>query len=156
MARKTIAAEIAELRQMTIADLVERYEALHGRPPRSKNRSWLWRRCAWKLQEARFGGLSETAKRRLQELIGEIEIPAASQRTNARGTLCAPRRGASPAPGNVLVRQYKGREIRVTAVEGGFTYDGVVYKSLTAVARSVTGSAWNGRLFFGLSVRKKS
>ena len=56
---------IAELRAMPVAELVVRYEELHGRPPRTKNRTWLWRRCAWKVQEQRFGGLSEVARRKL-------------------------------------------------------------------------------------------
>ncbi len=57
--------------------------------------------------------------------------------------------------GTVLAREYKGDEIRVQVVENGFEWNGVVFRSLTAVAQAVTGSKWNGRLFFGLTKRKQ-
>ena len=66
---KSIAEEIGDLRLLDVAGLVERYEVLFGRPPRTKNRDHLWRRCAWKLQEQRFGGLSTAAKRRLDRML---------------------------------------------------------------------------------------
>ena len=56
MKQKTITDEIQELHEMAVPELVDRYEALFGKPPRVKHRDWLWRRCAWKLQEQRFGG----------------------------------------------------------------------------------------------------
>jgi Protein of unknown function (DUF2924) len=146
---KTIAQEIQELRAMTVADLVERYEALHGRPPRVKNREHLWRRCAWKLQEQRFGGLSQVAKRRLDELIAELDLPLGNGRTVRTE---APRTN-DPIAGTTLTRVWKGREVQATKVEGGWECDGVVHGSLSAVARAVTGSRWNGKLFFGVTPR---
>ncbi len=68
MPKQTITQEIQQLRSMAVPELVERYEAVHGKPPRVKHKDWLWRRIAWKVQEQRFGGLSEVAKRRLDEL----------------------------------------------------------------------------------------
>ena len=62
---KSIPEEIAELRAMKVAELVERYEAVFGTPPRVKHRDWLWRRVAWKIQEQKYGGLSIVARRRL-------------------------------------------------------------------------------------------
>ena len=55
-----------------------------------------------------------------------------------------------PLPGTVLTREYKGREVRVRVLEKGFEYEGQPYRSLSAVAKAITGSHWNGRLFFGL------
>ena len=55
-----------------------------------------------------------------------------------------------PLPGTVLTRQYRGRLIEVTVLPNGFEWEGQVFKSLTAVAKAVTGSHWNGFLFFGL------
>jgi hypothetical protein len=55
-----------------------------------------------------------------------------------------------PIPGTVLTRQYKGHKIVVTVLENGFEYEGEVYRSLSAVAKAVTGSHWSGNLFFGL------
>jgi hypothetical protein len=140
---KPIADEIAELRALAVPELVERYKAVFGKPPRVKHREWLWRRVAWKIQEQRFGGLSVVAKRRLEELISELDIPLAAAR---------PR---SPTVGTSVARVWKDREIRATSVENGWEHEGVVYRSLSAVAKHVTGSHWNGRAFFGLTKRRE-
>ena len=152
----TIAAEIDRLRAMKVADLVERYTDLFGKPPQVKNREHLWKRCAWKLQEQRFGGLSKVAQRRLEELIAEIEIPSANNGRTASGFVKKRRRRDDPAPRTTLTRMWHGREIRVLVREDGYECNGELFRSLTAVARAVTGSKWNGRLFFGLSKRKSS
>ncbi len=66
------------------------------------------------------------------------------------------RRLDDPAPGTVLTRTWNGQEIRVLVRDDGYERDGELFRSLTAVARAVTGSKWNGRLFFGLTKRKKA
>lgn len=151
--RKSMTAQVEQLRSMSVADLVPRYRELYGKDPRSKNRTWLWRRCAWKLQENAHGGLSSAAKRRLEELIAEIEIPPAKEDRTA-ATKIDRRRPQDPAPGSTLVREYKGRELRLTVLDNGFELDGVVYSSLSAAAHAATGSRWNGRLFWKLTTRK--
>ena len=148
---KSITVEIEEMRQMTAAELAVRYEALWGRPARSKHRQHLWRRCAWTLQEGRLGGLSKKATNQLEEIIGEMDLPLGDEPDRVRGRIRA--NASDPAVGTTLVRPYKGQEIRVDVLRNGFDWDGVVYGSLSAVARAVTGSAWNGRLFFGLTKR---
>ena len=153
MPKKTIAREIQELRGMAVPDLVDRYEAVFGKPPRVKHRDWMWRRIAWKVQEQRFGGLSTTAKRRLDELIAELDLPL---KGTVRGKVGRPARPGNPLLGTTLTRVWKGTEIRTTSVEGGWDYEDVVYRSLSAVAKAVTGSHWNGRLFFGLTRRSKA
>jgi hypothetical protein len=60
-----------------------------------------------------------------------------------------------PIPGTVLTRKYRGRQIEVKVLPNGFDYDGQVYRSLSAVATAVTGSHWNGLLFFGLTENKR-
>ena len=155
---RPMATVIAELRTLNVASLMERYEAAFGRPPRIKHREWLWRRIAWKVQEQRFGGLSTVAKRRLDELIAELDLPLGNNGTTVRGEVREGRGGSrrptDPVLGTTLTRTWKGREIAATRVEGGWEHDGVVYRSLSAVAKAVTGSHWNGRLFFGLTKRK--
>ena len=149
---KSIAAEINELRQMTIAELIPRYCELFGRKPRVKRREHLWRRCAWKLQERRLGGLSRAARRRLDDLTAEIHLPLGDEEKPVSGRL---RRPSDPPCGTVLTRIYKGHEIRVEALENGYEWNGVVYRSLSATARAITGSRWNGRLFLGLTARRR-
>jgi len=60
-----------------------------------------------------------------------------------------------PSPGTVITRQYHGREIRVVVIEDGVEWDGRQFGSLSAVAKAVTGQKWNGRLFFGLTQRRR-
>ena len=152
---RDLASEIERLRKMSVPELVERYEELFGKPPRSKHRERLWKRCAWKLQERRFGGLSEVAKRKLEELIAEIDLALPERTRTVSGVLSGPQRPTDPRLGTIVARKWKGREIRATRHEAGWECGGVVYKSLSAVARAITGSRWNGRLFFNLTERKR-
>ncbi len=139
---KSIPQVIQELRAMPAAELAARYEELFGRPPRTKNRQHLWRRCAWKEQERRLGGLSGAAKKRLDELASDLDLPLGARRGQG-----------GPVVGATLVREWRGREVRVRVLESGFEHEGVTYRSLSAVAKAVTGAHWNGRLFFGLRTR---
>ena len=152
---KSVTQEIEELRQMSVPELLSRYEQLFGKPARVKNREHLWKRCAWKIQEMKFGGLSKKAKDRLEELIGEIDLPLGDKQRTIAGTVRRRAGGAEHKVGTIYTRLWKGREIRAVAVEGGYEWDRVVYRSLSAVAKVVTGSHWNGRLFFGITKRKK-
>ena len=139
---------------MTVAELVPRYRELWGKEPRVQHQVWLWKRCAWKLQEIEYGGLSEVAKRRLEELIAEIEIPPAEGDRTVSGKL-ERRRPDDPAPGTTIMRIYKGRELRLQVLEDGYELDGVLHKSLSAAAHAATGSRWSGRLFWNLRKRGK-
>ncbi len=150
--------QITELRGLSMPALVARYEALFGKPPRVKNREFLWKRICWKIQEERFGGLSGAAKARLEELIAEIKLPAEESRRGVSGKLTPSRAARSEGlkVGTSLVREWHGQQISLKVVEGGFELDGVVHNSLSAAAKAVTGSHWNGKLFFGLVGRKRA
>ena len=150
---KTIVETIAELRALPMPDLVARYTEVCGRAPRVKNRAVLWKRIAHTLQTRALGGLSKLAKAKLEALMAEIRIPAAEGGATLRVPARRPSDDQNPMPGSVLVRTWKGRELLVKVLDTGFEYEGVSYKSLTAVARAITGAAWNGRLFFGLTKR---
>ncbi len=154
--RKPIPEEIAELRALDVPGLVERYEAVIGKPPRIRHKDWLWKRIAWKIQERRLGGLSNVAKARLEELIAEIELPLSEGAAKAKAPAKPRVDPKALLPGSVLTRVWHEQRIRVRVLEQGFEWDDQVFKSLSAVARAVTGAHWNGRLFFGLSKRKRS
>lgn len=143
-----IPERIAALQKMAMPDLVIQYRTVFGKDPRVKNRQWLWRRVAWKIQEIAFGGLSNVAKRRIDELIAEMDLPFGLDAAAAQS------RPGAPTPGTTLTRLWHGREIAVRVLDRGFEWDGVPYRSLTAVAKAVTGTHWNGRLFFGVAGRK--
>ena len=152
---KDVKQEIARMRRMTVPELIDQYEKLFGKPPRCKSREHLWKRCVWRTQEQHYGGLSQAAKARLEELISEIDLPTDERQRTVTGRLRGTVHAREHKAGTVFSRPYKGREIRAQALEGGnFEYDGNVYTSLSAIAKKVTGTRWNGRLFFGLTKRR--
>jgi len=153
---KSITREISELRSMTAHELAGRFAKLFGKPPRIKHKEWLWKRIAWKLQEQRFGGLPGAARRHLNTLMNEIELPIKGKSGANMGKPRVSRASDMPAIGTTLIRKWHGHEYRVKVTADGFEYDGVVYRSLSAVAYAITGTRWNGKLYFGLKKRTKS
>ena len=157
----TVTAQIRALQTATAADLADRYTALFGKPPRVRNRAWLFRQVAWKLQERELGGLSERARTRLNELLSKIDLPLRDAPPPARRPT-APAPAAPSArdhrelvPGTELTRRWRDQDIRVRVLDdGGFDWNGARYGSLSAVAKAITGASWNGRLFFGLVERR--
>ena len=149
-----VAADLAALQEMTPPDLAEKYLALFGVPPRSRNRDFLRKRLAWRIQELAEGGLSERALTRIEEL-GPAAL--ASWRRPARtGISPQPRASVSPrardprlpSVGSVLTRTHGMTEHTVTVLDAGFEYQGERYRSLSKIARVITGTPWNGYLFF--------
>jgi len=109
----------------------------------------MFKRLAWAVQALEFGGLSERAKQRLEELLPFAEVWMPLGRKAFPKGPCT--NGRPLTPGTVITRKYKDRNLVVTVLEGGgFEHDGKRYPSLTAVAKAVTGSHWNGHHFFGL------
>lgn len=157
-----VAAEMAALEQMTVKQLKQRYAEVVGENARSGNKAWLIKRIAWRMQANIYGDLSERARQRAMELANdaEIRLKAPPGRTLS-ATRAAPRQAAVsvsgdprlPTPGTVLIRKYKGRTYKVTVQPAGFEYSGETFPSLSAVAQRITGSHWNGFLFFGLRKR---
>jgi len=151
----TMADELQELREVGVPALVARYREQFGKEPRSKHRVWLIKRLAWRIQERRLGGLSEVARRRLEELISEIDWPGEPSSRTVGGHLSPSRKPGDPPIGTALVREWRGQQVRVSVVADGYEHDGVVHASLSAAAKAITGTHWNGRLFFGLCGRRK-
>ena len=153
---KSIEQQITALRQMAVHDLIERYQEEFGKQPRVMNSEWLLKRISWRIQERKYGGLSETAKTKLEQLIAEIDLPIGQNRRTISGKLKRRSQSDAPKSGTVFTRMYKGREIQTVVIEDGrFEYEGDLYQSLSSVARAVTGTHWNGKLFFGLTQRRK-
>jgi hypothetical protein len=122
------------------------------------------KRLAWKLQAREHGGLSEAALRRAKEIaemcdLSDLRVTA--PRDFSLGTPVAttplpstPLDGRLPMLGTVITRDYKGQKLCVQVLADGFVFEGEKYKSLSAVARHITGSAWNGYFFFGLTKKE--
>ena len=147
----SIAKQVEALEGMTIDELRERYAEVFGEPTGSRHKRFLSKRICWGLQSREEGGLSERARRRAEELAndGDLRLLAPVARTVTRPFKPSHDRRL-PMPGTVLTREYRGQTIAVTVLDNGFEYQGTVYRSLTAVAKAVTGQHWNGMLFFGL------
>ncbi len=150
----TITEQVERLQHLSVVELLVEYRQLYGKEPRSKNREFLWKRCAWKQQEREFGGLSDVARRRLEELIAEIKLPIDDRQRTVTGKLTGTSQSNHHAVGVTFTRTWRGREVRATAVENGFEVDGVVHRSLSAAAAAITGSHLSGKAFFGLTKRK--
>ena len=155
---------IAALGRMTVPQLRAKYLELFREPSRSGNRDFLFKRVSWRIQSLAEGGLSERARRRAEELARDSDIRTTVPRSTSTDPEAAPRtvtrpaptaRDRLPIPGTVLTRKYRGRQVEVTVLPAGFEYEGQHYRSLSAVAKAVTGSHWNGHLFFGLTSVKR-
>lgn len=155
---------IARIEDMSPAELRDHYEKLFGESTRSGNRRWLIRRITWREQAVREGGLSERAKARAMELARDEDLrvrpPKTDEPTTGAGLRTIegsmPKRDPRlPIPGTILRRTYKGTEHHVTVLADGFEHQGTVYRSLTAAAYAITGTHWNGLLFFGLAKTRK-
>ena len=163
-AKQNVSQQLAALSGMGVNQLREKYLEVFGEPSRSGNKAYLFKKLAWRIQSLAEGGLSERAKRRAEELAHDADVrttvprppketPGAAARTVV---LAAPTsadgRDRLPIPGTVLTRTYRGKHIAVTVLaDGTFEWDGQTYRSLSAIAKAVTGSHWNGYLFFGLT-----
>lgn len=157
-----VAEQLAELSSMTTAELAAKFETLTGRAPRSRNNQWLRKRVAWHLQAAEYGGLSEAALAKIDEL-APLAMKLFGQRRKGRAKV--PRSPADriagpgrdprlPEPGTVLRRAHGGTEHAVTVLADGFEFRGARYRSLSKIAREITGTPWNGFAWFGLADRR--
>ena len=150
----SVPTQLAALSEMTVGDLAERYLELYGEPTRSRNKDYLRKRLAWRIQELAEGGLSAQAVGRIAELGDGIperwRMRQAEKQQKAEPPPPIERDPRLPGVGGVLRRVYQGVPHEVTVAEDGFEYAGARFKTLSAVARHITGTAWNGFLFFGL------
>jgi Protein of unknown function (DUF2924) len=144
MARPTqeqVEAEIAGLPALSLEALRERWRALYGNPaPRSLRRGLLIRAVAYQLQVKAFGGLSAATKRKLRE------IAVAAREGRFDPAVIGPR----VKPGTRLIRVWQGETHSVLVLEDGFEWNGTRYRSLSLVAKTITGTNWNGWTFFGV------
>jgi hypothetical protein len=144
---------VAQLRALSRQELITKYRETYGREPRQTNRDWLWRRLAWREQEERLGGMSNVAKAQLEALIAKIQLPEIETQRSVTGRRIPPKNRKGLRVGSTIERTFKGTKIAVTVTKAGFEWEGASYKSLSAVAFAVTGSHWNGKLFFNLTKR---
>ena len=154
-----IAKEVAALGRLTVKDLRAKHIEVFGEATRSGNKDWLRKRIAWRIQANASGDLSERARRRADELANDADLrttapkvtPDSQVAITTTATVAFDHDSRLPMPGAILRRPYKGRDVVVRVLPRGFEYEGEVYRTLSAVARAVTGTHWNGYHFFNLT-----
>ena len=161
-----VTEQLAALRSMTVAQLRERYLEVFDEPTRSRNKDWLFKRVAWRIQELAEGGLSDQALASIDELADDVPVrwrkrrnqPATRAAKNDAKTdnVPEPRDPRLPAAGTVITRAYKGVEHKLIVLDDGFEYRGERHASLSKLAKEITGTHWNGFLFWGLQRRRRS
>ena len=124
---------------LTSDELRKEWRRLYRSQPPRLSRDLLIRAIAYRIQELRYGGLSKTTR---GKLVARRKAKQSGEKTVVEG--------AKIRAGARLVREWNGRTHAVTVEEGGFTYAGRSYRSLSAIARDITGARWSGPRFFGL------
>jgi hypothetical protein len=158
-----LSQQLAELQRLTTPELRGRFATLFGEQTPTNNRHWLIKRIAWRIQALAEGTLSERARQRAAELANDADLrlnspvprrPAPQVREQAIVPIQpAAKDKRLPPAGSILARRYKDKVVQVQVMEHGFAYQGQTYRSLSAVAKAITGSHCNGFWFFGLTSR---
>ena len=145
-----ILAQINEIQTLALPELRERWTVLYGNSAPGYSREHLIRRLAYRIQELAHGGVSDATRAQLRAIAAK-DCPSGQVRPLARRDA----NQGDPVPGTRYVREWHGQRHEVTVIDGGFEYGGKTFRSLSAVAKAITGQHWNGPLFFGLKKRKE-
>jgi hypothetical protein len=138
----SVLARVAALKTTPTPELKQQWRELFGKEPPPFNRRYIESRLAYRLQELAYGGLKPETITRLEALGVQFD---GGDRVRRKARL-----DDRPIAGTRLIREWQGVEHRVTVVADGYDYQGRPYKSLSAIARAITGTRWNGPLLFGL------
>jgi len=138
---RELEAETGHLPDLSLEELRARWKTLFGNPaPVSLRRRFLAHAIAYQMQVNAYGGLSASTRRRLRQIAAAVrggDPGAAGIATRSR-------------PGTQMIREWRGQTHTVTATNDGFEWNGRIFKSLSAIARQITGTNWNGYTFFGI------
>ena len=150
-----LVAELARIQGLTTGQLRAEFKRLSGRPTGSWNRTWLVRKCSWLVQE-RARQASDGVG--VPSLVAEVrDVPRS---TNLDAPIQVTCRGVQdprlPRLGTEITKVYRGLRLTVRVLDGAYEWNGQNYRSLTAIAKAVSGQPFiNGRLFFGLTPRQR-
>jgi hypothetical protein len=144
--KQDVPARLAALHGMPIGELKAEWRRLFGTEPPPYNRRFLESRLSYRTQELAYGGLKPETLARLEALGEQID--------GRNLTLRRIRHDQRPIAGTRLIREHQGVEHIVTVTRDGYDYQGRPYQSLSAIARAITGTRWNGWTFFGIRPRR--
>jgi len=152
----SIVSQIMALKEMSVEDLQKKYEEVFdGKKATSSNKTHLWKRIAYRIQEKQNGGLSDSCRARIEELIKEHDpinnkVLRPESGPENSGNKPKVRDSRLPIPGTLITKQYKGATLQIKVLEKGFEYNGKFFKSLTGLTKDITGLHWSGYNFFGI------
>lgn len=139
--------QILALQHQPLAELQAQWREIFQQAPPPYQRGYLIQRLAYRIQELAYGGLSPKSRQQLTKLGDHLA---------KHGQLPQQSSDNRPVEGTRLVREYQGQSHEILVAREAFIYDGKPYKSLSAIARAITGTRWNGHVFFGLKKKSKS
>jgi len=142
-----VLGRLAALKAMSVPELKAEWQNLFQMAAPNNSRGFLELRIGYRIQELTYGGPNRATKRALNLLADEVEGKAVR-----KSQISDPR---TPVIGTKLIREWDGVEHTVTVLKDGFDWQGRMFKSLSAVAREITGTRWNGYRFFGLGNTRK-
>jgi DUF2924 family protein len=147
---RDVSIEINNLEQLSRAELrVLWTKEFAGKAPASLGRDILALGIAYARQERRYGGLARPVAKELDRLLARV---LRDEATDAPKSLTNP----LPRTGAILVREWRGTTYQVTVLDDGFLWKGQTHRSLSSIARAITGTNWNGPRFFGMREVKNS
>ena len=152
-------SKIADLQKLSLQELRAEYEHLFGKPTRSRSRKQLFAQISRKLQQhAEKSNSRQPRKSALTATFHPKRVPSRNKNSgkrekSSRAKPVGSRDPRLPKVGTTITKEYKGKTLRVRVLKRGFEYEGDEFRSLSAVAKEITGSTWNGFLFFGLAER---
>jgi hypothetical protein len=161
--KKSIEAAIGRLAKMTVPELQQRHAELFGEKSGTPHRQYLFRKIAWELQAREEGTLPEETRQYALGIAREAKLGVriAENASRLRSGVPLDRSATTsvaqthdsrlPMPGSIIVKEFKNRSIVVTVLDEGFEWEGRRFNSLSAIAKEITGTKWNGLLFFGLT-----
>jgi hypothetical protein len=145
--RQPAIPKLSKLSTAERAELLAIWSATLGKPPKFRaGRELLASALAWQLQERKFGGLKPATERKLRVL-------ARAQERKKKPLIPCPQ-PPNLRPGTAIIKQWRGAQHLVMVLADGFQHQGKVYRSLSQLAREITGTRWNGPAFFGLRERR--
>ena len=137
-----VLAQVAAMQRLSVNELKAKWAALFGNPAPNNARAFLELRIGYRIQELTYGGLTKETRRVLDLLADEVE-----GKVSRKSMVADPR---NPVAGTRLVREWDGAEHTVTVLRDGYDWQGRKFRSLSAVAKAITGTNWNGFRFWGL------
>jgi len=139
----SVLRQVAELSDMALPALRRRWRELFESEPPSYGRAMMMKRLAYRIQELAYGGLPGEVRDQMDRILDGAGYDDMGRKGNVK-------KPAGPVPGTLLIREWKGSRHEITALENGYEYGGRRFRSLSAVAFHITGTKWNGPLFFGV------